>query len=258
MLPLTTVVEPVAAADSLRDRVILVTGATGGLGRASALACARAGATVVLLGRRVRAIETLYDELEATGARNPAIYPMNLDGAKPEHYTELADVLARECGRLDGIVHAAAQFDSLRPFEQLPPEEWARALQVNLTAPFLLTQACMPLLRAAPDAAIVFVLDDPARTGKSFWGAYGAAKHGLAGLAEIIHEETERTNVRTHMLLPSPMRTALRRSAYFGEDTMMQPTPDVAGAATAWLLGADALSVRGKILDLRQPAGEHA
>ncbi len=223
MLPLATMAEPVPAAESLRDRVILVTGATGGLGRASALACARAGASVILLGRRVRAIETVYDELGAAGASEPAIYPMNLEGATPENYTELADILAREYGRLDGIVHAAAQFDG------------------------------MPLLREAPDAAIVFVLDDPERTGKSFWGGYGAAKHGLAGLAEIVHEETERTKVRTHMLLPSPMRTPLRRMAYFGEDTMMHPTPDAAGAAVAWLLSADALALRGTILDLRRP-----
>lgn len=256
MLPLAILADPVAPAPgSLRGRVVLVSGACGGLGRATALACARAGAAVVLLGRKVRGLEALYDEVETIGEARPAIYPMNLDGAQPEHYSELAATIDRECGRLDGIVHAAAQFDGLRPFEQVPAGEWARALQVNLTAPFLLTRACLPMLRAASDSAIVFVLDDPQRTAKSFWGGYGVAKHGLAGLAGIVHEETERGPVRTHAMLPGPMRTALRRMAYFGENTMTLPTPDAAGAAAAWLLGADAAALRGKVLDLRAPAG---
>lgn len=258
MLPLATIADPAPAPGSLRGRVVLVTGACGGLGRATALACARAGAGVVLLGRKVRGLESLYDEVESIGAAKPAIYPMNLDGAKPEHHAELAVTIERECGGLDGIVHAAAQFDGLRPLEQMPPEEWARALQVNLTAPFLLTRACMPLLRAAPDAAIVFVLDDPQRTGKSFWGGYGVAKHGLAGLAEIVHEETERGSIRAHALLPAPMRTALRRMAYFGENTLNLPPPDAAGEAAAWLLGPDAIALRGKVLDLRPSARDDA
>jgi NAD(P)-dependent dehydrogenase (short-subunit alcohol dehydrogenase family) len=253
MLPLAFVADPAPAPESLRGRFVLVTGACGGLGRAAALACARAGAGVILLGRKVRGLETLYDEVAAVSAPDmqPSIYPMNLEGAQPEHHAQLADTIAREVGRLDGIVHAAARFDGLRPFEQTPPAEWSRALQVNLTAPFLLTRACMPLLRAASDAAIVFVLDDPQRTGKSFWGGYGVAKHGLAGLAEIVHEETERGSIRTHALLPAPMRTALRRMAYFGENTMNLPAPDAAGAAVAWLLGADAGPMRGNVLDLR-------
>lgn len=238
---------------SLRDRVVLVTGATGGLGRATALAAGRAGATVVLLGRRVRALESLYDELDALGAPTPAVYPMDLAGATPRDHADLAIAVERECGRLDGIVHAAAHFDGLQPFEQQAPEEWARSQQVNVTAPFLLTSACLPLLRQRDDAAVVFVLDDVDRVGRAFWGGYGVAKHALAGLASIVHEETERSSVRTHALLPGPMRTTLRRAAYYGEDTLGHPDPSEAGEAIAWLLGSDAASVRGKVLDLRLP-----
>ena len=251
MLPLATTGVPPAAADSLRDRVVLVTGATGGLGRATSLAAAAKGATVVLLGRKVRALEALYDDIEKQGGAQPAVYPMDLAGAQPRDFVDLVASIERECGRLDGIVHAAAHFDGLQPFDQQTPEEWARTQQVNVTAPFHLTQAAMPLMRNASDAAVVFVLDDPERTGKAFWGGYGVAKHALQGVASIVHEETERGPVRTHALLPGPMRTVLRRAAYYGEDTLMHPEPDFAANAVVWLLGADGAAMRGKTLDLR-------
>lgn len=240
------------ALDSLRERVVLVTGATGGLGQATALAVAALGATVVLLGRRVRALESLYDEIEKSGAPKPALYPMDLAGATPKDYLDLAAAIERECGRLDGIVHAAAHFDTLQPFDQQTPVEWMRTHQVNVTAPFLLTQACLSALKRADDAAIVFVFDDIARVGNAFWGAYGVTKHALLGLASIVHEETESSNVRTHAILPGPMRTALRRAAYYGEDTMGHPDPAHAAEAIAWLLGAEAYGMRGQTLDLRE------
>ena len=239
------------AADSLRDRVVLVTGATGGLGRATSLAAARAGATVVLLGRKVRALEALYDDIEKIGAPQAAIYPLDLAGATAKDYYDLVMAIERECGRLDGIVHAAAHFDTLQPFEQQTPEEWQRTQQVNLGAPFLLSRACLPFLRESPDAAQVFVFDDLARVGNAFWGGYGVAKHALQGLVSIVHEETENSSVRTHAVLPAPMRTALRRSAYYGENTLEHPQPDHAAAAIVWLLGAEGKVARGKVLDLR-------
>jgi NAD(P)-dependent dehydrogenase (short-subunit alcohol dehydrogenase family) len=237
--------------DSLRERVVLVVGAAGGLGRAAALAAARAGAHVVLLGRKVRPLEKIYDELVGVGAPTPAIYPLDLAGATPGDYTELAATLEREYGRLDGIVHAAAHFEGLRPAADIPPEEWMRALHVNLTAPFLLTQACLPLLQAAAQAAVIFVLDDPQRMGKAYWGGYGVAKHALAGLASILHEECESGTVRVHALLPAPMRTTLRRTGYFGENTVALPPPEATARAIVYLLGPDATAARGKILDLR-------
>lgn len=239
------------AADALAGRTILVTGAAGGLGRAGALACARAGATVVLLGRKVPALEKVYDEIEAVGAPTPAIFPMDLEGAAAHDYAALAEALERQCGGLHGVLHAAAAFGGLTPLDQMPPEDWQRALQVNLTAPFLLTQACLPLLRAQADASLVFVQDDPARMRKAFWGGYGVAKHALAGLAAILHQETENGPVRVHTLLPPPLRTALRRMAYFGEDTLLHPLPEVVAPAVVYLLGSEGRAARGDVLDLR-------
>lgn len=251
-LPLTRAPEPCEpAAQALAGRVVLVTGAYGGLGRATALAAARAGAAVVLLGRKARSLEPVYDEIEALGTARAAIFPMDLATATSEDFDGLADGIEREFGRLDGIVHAAAAFDGLKPLDQQKPAEWQRVQQVLLAAPFLLQRSCTPLLRQSAAPAIVHVFDDPDRMGKSFWGSYGIAKHALAGLFAISHQESENGTLRVHGLLPAPMRTALRRMAWFGEDTMQLPPPDAAGAAAAFLLGDAAAGYRGQVLDLR-------
>lgn len=251
MLPMARIADASAARDALRERVVLVTGVSGGLGRATALACASAGATVVLVGRKVRPLEELYDAIEALGAPQPAIYPLNLEGAGAEDYAALADAVEQQCGRLDGIVHAAANFEGLRPVAQAKPADWMRAQQVGVNAPFLLTQACLPLMYERDDASVVFVFDDPELISKAFWGSYGVAKAALCAFASILHQETESTSVRVHALLPPPMRTALRRMAYFGENTLERDLPDAAGAAAAYLISSAAHDVRGHALDLR-------
>lgn len=254
LLPLTRWSGDVFPAESsLADHVVLVTGAYGGLGRATALAAARAGATVVLLGRKAKALEPVYDEIEALGGAQPAIFPVDLAAATAADFDALADSIERECGRLDGIVHAAMSFDGLKPLDQFKPEEWQRIQQVAVTAPFLLQRACMPLLRLSPAPAIVYVFDDPKRTASAFWGSYGVAKQALAGLFAIAHQESENGNVRIHGVLPAPMRTSLRRMGWFGEDTMQLPLADASGSATAFLLTEAAVPLRGRVLDLRAP-----
>lgn len=240
------------AAALLAERVILITGAAGGLGRASALACAKAGATVLLADRKARALEPVYDEIAALpDALQPVLQAMDLQGASPLEYQNFADSVARQLGRLDGVVHAAVKCEGLTPLGMLSPEEWVTTLHVDLSAPFLLTQACMPLLLAREDSAVVFVLDDPGRMCRAHWGAYGVAKAGLEGLASILHDETDTTPLRVHTLLPAPMRTALRRTVWAGEDPLGIPTPDAAAQAVAYLLSPDAREARGKLLDLR-------
>ena len=244
-----------ANTESLRDRVVLIVGALGALGSASAKAAAQAGAKVILLGRKVRPLEKLYDEIEAMQAGAASIYPLDLAGASPKDYDDLAATIEREFGRLDGIVFAAAQFDGLQPAVDAKAEAWLKTLHVNLNAPFLLVQACADLLlRALADgasASVVFVLDDPARVGKAFWGGYGTAKHALIGLASTLHQEWETSRARVHALLPAPMRSALRKMAYFGENTLELPTADGAAQAVVYLLGDDGAAARGKVLDLR-------
>ncbi|MBN8884563.1 MAG: SDR family NAD(P)-dependent oxidoreductase [Rudaea sp.] len=244
-----------AKPDSLHGRVVLVVGAAGALGSASARAAAQAGAKVILLGRKVRPLEKLYDEIEVAQPGCAAIYPLDLAGASPKDYDDLAATIEREFGRLDGVVFAAAQFDGLQPMFDAKAEAWLKTLHVNLNAPFLILQACADLLlRASADdgeASVIFTIDDPTRVGKAFWGGYGTAKHALLGLVSTLHQEWESTRVRVHALLPAPMRSALRRMAYFGENTLELPTADGAAQAVVYLLADEGAAARGKILDLR-------
>jgi len=239
------------AADSLAGRVVLVTGAYGGLGGAVARAASRAGATVVITGKRKRQLEKLYDAMREEGLAEPVIHPLDMEVATPREYAALADGLQRDLGRLDGIVHCAASFTGLTPIAMQRPDDWLRAMHVNVNAPFALTQACMPLLTAAADSAVVFVLDNPDLLRRAHWGGYGVSKAALERLVAILHEETDETTLRVHALLPAPMRTALRRLAYFGDDIMQQPTPDATAEAAAYLLGPQARVARGAVLDLR-------
>lgn len=237
------------AADALAGRTVLVTGASGALGEAAARACAAAGATVVLLGRRVPKLGRLSDALVAAG-REPAIYPLDLEGATPDHYADLADALQRDCGGLDGVLHCAAEFKGLASIENSPPEDMLRALHVNLAAPLLLTRAVLPLLRQRADAAVVFLLDDRVRVGQAFWGGYGIAKHGLAGAVAVLHEETESSGVRIHGLQPGPMRTPLRGKAWFAENPGEIPEAAAYAPACVMLLSEAGASHRGSILEI--------
>jgi len=182
----TTPANPLAegsGAPVLQGRVVAVVGATGGLGRATALACGRAGATVVLVGRRVRTLEQVYDALVAAEAPQPAIRPLDLATAGATECEETAAAIAAGLGRLDAVVFAAGDFEHLARTAATDPAIWLRQLHVNLAAPWLLFRALEPLLAAAPVADVVFVLEDSERVRRAYWGGYGAAKVGLEGLA---------------------------------------------------------------------------
>ncbi len=239
------------APDTLVDRVVLVTGAYGGLGGCVARAASRAGATVVITGKRQRQLEQLYDAMREEGLAEPVIHPLDMEVATPREYDALAEGLERDFGRLDGIVHAAVSFSGLTPISMHKPDDWLRALHVNVSAPFALTQACMPLLTGASDSSVVFVLDDPELLRRAHWGGYGASKAALDRFASILHEETDSSALRVHAMLPAPMRTALRKQAYFGEDILQRETPARAAAAAVYLLSEQAAPARGTVLDLR-------
>ena len=222
----------------LRNRVILVTGATGALGSAAAKACARAGATVVLLARKVRKLEQVYDDILAAGGPTPAIYPLDLAGATEQDYADLAETLERELGGLHGVMHAAAELGFLRPLADLDAAAWQRLLLVNLTAPFLLTRALTGLLTASGGGRVVFVGDSGVGDGKAFWGAYGVAKLGLAGYARILDAETGNRGLRAEVFTPGPMRSPIRLRAYPGENLAELPLPDIHAERLVSLFGS--------------------
>lgn len=210
---------------ALDKRVVLITGATGGLGAAAAKACAREGATVVLLSRTIPKLEKLYDEIVAAGGPQPAIYPLDLAGASEKDYFDLAATLERELGALHGLLHCAAEFGNLGPLADMGGERWQRLLHVNLTAPFIMTRELLPLLVKSGQSSVVFVGDSAVGAGKAYWGAYGVAKIALEGYARILADETEAFGLKVQTFTPGPMRTPIRRAAYAGEnpDTLVPP-----------------------------------
>lgn len=241
---------PTRAPRALDQRVVLVSGAHGGLGSAAAVACARAGATVVLLGRKLPKLNRVYDAVAQAGAE-PLLYPLDLEGASPDDYAELADRLRAELGHLDGVLHCAVEFKGLTPLEHTDPAAFARVVHVNLTAPWWLSQACLPLLRQAQDAALVFALDDLQRVGQPYWGAYGIAQHGLAAMVGMLHAELASSSVRVSALQPGPMRTGLRSRAYADDnDLQAREATDYADACVTLLSSAGAAH-RGQVWKVR-------
>ncbi|MGE8213546.1 MULTISPECIES: SDR family NAD(P)-dependent oxidoreductase [unclassified Stenotrophomonas] len=233
----------------LTGRVILIAGAAGGLGAAATRACTAAGATVVMLGRKVAKLNRVYDSAAQLGAE-PLLYPLDLEGASPDDYAALAERLQAELGQLDGILHCAADFAGLTPFALGDPAAFARAIHVNLTARAWLTQACLPLLRQREDAAVVFALDDPQRVGQAYWGGYGVAQYGLRGLIQSLHHELGNGPVRISGLQPGPMRTGLRARAYTHEEDAAPVDPAGYADACVQLLSAAGAVWRGKVMDL--------
>ncbi|QNP42062.1 SDR family NAD(P)-dependent oxidoreductase [Lysobacter terrestris] len=225
---------------------MLVTGAHGGLGTAASVGCARAGATVVLLGRKVPRLNRVYDAVAAAGAE-PLLYPLDLEGASADDYAELAQRIETELGRLDGVLHCAANFPGLTPLLQTDPAAFARAIHVNLTARWWLTQACIPLLAKADDAAVVLVLDDLARVGQAYWGGYGLAQHALAGMVGMLQGELANSKIRVSGLQPGPLRTPLRAKAYVEESDRIAKDPEAAAQSCVTLLSAAGSAHRGQI-----------
>ena len=209
------------------ERVVLVTGATGGLGREIAFACARAGATVVLHGRVVRKLEALYDEITAANLPEPVILPLDLAHAEAADFATAASALTTQLGRIDAIVHTAALLGSLGPLEHQSFDNWLALLRVNVAAPMGLTRIMMPLLAQAPDASVVFTLDSRGQEPRAYWGGYAVTKAGVAALARELADEWEnRPNLRVNAVVPGPIRSPLRRQSHPGEDSSALPAPE--------------------------------
>lgn len=215
--------------NALENKVILVTGASGGLGRAAALALAKAGATTILLARKIPRLENVYDEIVAEGGPTPALYPLDLAGASEANYAEMAERVIDSLGSLHGIFHGAAELGSLCPFRDVDSGLWQRLIHVNLTAPIFMTQALLPALQASGEGRILFVDDNATGDGKAFWGAYGVAKAGLRSFAHALDAEMSGFGVRTSCYAPGPIRTAIRLRAFPGERPDLLDSPESRG-----------------------------
>ena len=231
---------------ALAGRVVLVAGAHGGLGSEAAKACAREGATVVLLGRKVPKLNRLHDAIAAAGGQ-ALLYPLDLEGAGADDYAEMAARIGAELGRLDGVLHCAAEFKGLTPLVHTDPADFARILHVGLTARWWLTQACLPLLSESDDASVVFAIDDLALTGQAFWGAYGLVQQALATLVPMLQAELGANGPRISGFQPGPMRTALRGRAFMADQDQDARDPAEYAQACVTLLSPAGTPHRGRI-----------
>ncbi|MCU7959539.1 MAG: YciK family oxidoreductase [gamma proteobacterium symbiont of Bathyaustriella thionipta] len=235
----------------LSDRTILVSGAGQGIGRAVSLALADFGATVILLDKSLPDIEAVYDEIENNGNPTPALYPMNLESATENDYELLRNVIKKEFGKLDGLLHNAAELPYLSRIDDYELSDWNKVMQVNITAAFLLSRACLPVLRQSDDASIVFNSDNAGRKGKAYWGAYGVSKFALEGLMQTLAEETEENSpIRVNSLDPGAVRTKLRANVFPGENPLKLPAAEEITQAWVYLLGPDSQGMSGQALSL--------
>jgi NAD(P)-dependent dehydrogenase (short-subunit alcohol dehydrogenase family) len=236
-------------ADSFEGRVILVTGATQGIGRALAFDLARHGATVLAHGRKKQALETLYAELAALGRAEPAVAQIDLERAQGADYQALLTEIETRYGRLDGIVHNAAILGDRSPIEHYDIALWQRVLHVNLNAPFILTRCLLPLLRQSADASIVFTTSTVGHVGRAYWGAYAVSKFGLEGLTAVLADELANTPIRVNMVNPGATRTNMRARAFPAEDSQTLVPPESVTLPYLYLLGAAGRGVNGQRLD---------
>lgn len=233
----------------LKDKVILVTGAGQGLGRAAALTYARHGATVILHGRKVEKLERVYDEIEAIGKAQALIYSLNLEQAEEKDFLALSQAIAQQLGRLDGILHNAAFLYSLSPIENQTIVQWKTLLQVNLIAPFALTKACLPLLKAAPDASVIMTSNSSGHKPSAYWGGFSVAKAGMEALAKVLADEWEAIpNLRINTLIPGIVNSPQRIKTHPGEIKQTMRQPDDLMMSYLFLMGPDSSAVRGQTI----------
>lgn len=239
-----------ARRDLLAGRVILVTGASSGLGRAASLAFARHGATVALLARSEAGLDAVYDEIVAAGGAEPAIFPFDLAAADDRGLETLAGTMGHHLKRLDGILHSAHAFYNLTPIELQTIDQWQTLMRVNLIAPFALTRACLALLRRAPDASVIFTGETHGHRPAAYWGGYAVAKAGLETLTRIWSDELDaEANIRLNTLVPGQVATSLRARTHPGLDPSTLPSVDDLMPCYLYLMGPDSRSIRGRIVE---------
>ncbi|MDO4895089.1 MULTISPECIES: YciK family oxidoreductase [Moraxella] len=236
-------------ADSLNGKIILVTGAGDGIGKVAALTYAKCGATVLLLGKTQSKLEAVYDEIESLHLPEPAILPLDLEKATFAQMQELARLIEKEFGHLDGVLHNAAILGALTPLEMYDPITFEQVMRVNSTAVFMLTQALMPLLKAASSGSVVFTSSGVAKP-RAFWGAYALSKQSLEGMATIFTQETNNhTTLRFNCINPGATRTNMRAHAFPGEDPYTLKTPEEIMSPYVYLMTDEAAGVKGEVID---------
>ncbi len=239
-----------ARPDLLQGRIILITGAGRGIGAAAAMSYAAHGATVLLLGKTEENLNLIYDQIEAAGYPQAAVIPFNLETALAHQYDELAAMIEREFGHLDGLLHNAAILGPRTPLEQLSGDKFMRVMQVNVNATFMLTSTLLPLLKLSKDASVIFTSSSVGRKGRAYWGAYAASKFANEGLMQVLADEMDGICPgRANSINPGATRTDMRAQAYPGENPASNPLPADIMPLYLYLMGPDSTGVNGQAFD---------
>lgn len=226
-----------------KTKNILITGAAGGFGSELAfqLGCVAAsdGLELILLDNNEAGLDQVADRIQAACAYEPLIYPLDLETSTIDQYNQMVEALSTQLGQLDILFHSAARFMSLVPMVHADPLEWLRVMQTNLNGPWLLSRACIPLLKKSANARLVFMLDNLDTMREANWGSYGVSKVALSALVEQLKAELNQDGIRVNGLNPGPMRTTLRAKAWMpSADDPAQPVNDVAQRVIDWLFSA--------------------
>lgn len=222
----------------LNDRIILITGASDGIGREAAVTYASYGAQVILLGRNEQKLQSVADEIAANGKPAPLTFTLDLDSATPEQCHQLADELSRHVARLDGVLHNAGLLGDVVPMTQQDPAVWQQVMRVNVDATFFLTQALLPLLLQSPGGSLVFTSSSVGRQGRAGWGAYSVSKFATEGMMQVLAEEY-RDRLRVNCINPGGTRTKMRASAFPQEDANKLKTPADIMPTYLYVMGVD-------------------
>jgi len=229
-----------AKANEFADKVIMVTGAADGIGKAVTIALAEQGATVLMLDKKSRHLEKLFDQIVERGFEEPIILPVDLMEITPESATELAQAIHDDIGRLDGLLHNAAELGSPSPLDQYDMEYWNSVMHTNLQAPYILTRALLPLLKQDYTTNLLFTSAEVGRNAQAYWGAYSIAYAGIEAQMTIWAEELEAiSNIKVNSLDPGAVRTSFRRRSHPGESQELLASPQSITPAYLKLLSSN-------------------
>lgn len=236
---------------SLKNRIILVTGAGYGIGRTAALAYARAGATVILLGRTQAALNDTYDLIAAENLPRAAVVPFDLEERNEEAFQQLAQTIRDNFGHLDGVLLNASVLGQRTPLENYHWDTWQQVMQINVNGQFVLIKHLLPLLEQAPaDASVIFTTSSVGRQGRAYWGAYAVSKFATEGLMQVLAQELENTSrIRVNCINPGATRTQMRAAAYTAEDPQSVPDADSIMPLYLHVMSPKSIGVHGQSLD---------
>lgn len=235
--------------DLLQQRIILVTGATDGIGRQAAITYARYGAQLVLLGRNGNKLQQVADEVRAISAHPVNSWILDLDSASAEQCQMLGHEIGQTLPRLDGVLHNAGILGEIAPMSEQVPAVWQQVMRINVDNTFFLTQALLPLLLKSDDGSLVFTTSSVGRQGRAGWGAYAVSKFATEGMMQVLAEEYRSQNLRVNCINPGGTRTGMRASAFPQEDPNKLKTPEDIMPLYLWLMGDDSRRKTGVSYD---------